>query len=70
MVPQTQNRHGEHLAENLFRSSRPLRRKAAAHSVAAPSSCWGPLHGHTYSKSMDQPGKVANPARGKLNREN
>ena len=28
------------------------------------------MHGHTYSKSMDQPGKVANPARGQLNREN
>ena len=27
------------------------------------------LYGHTtYSKSMDQPGKVANPARGQLNR--
>ena len=27
--------------------------------------------GHTnYSKSMDQPGKVANPARGQLKREN
>ena len=25
---------------------------------------------NTYSKSMDQPGKVANPARGQLNREN
>ena len=25
---------------------------------------------HTYSKSMDQPGNVANPARGQLNREN
>ena len=24
----------------------------------------------TYSKRMDQPGKVANPARGQLNREN
>ena len=24
----------------------------------------------TYSKSMDQPGKVANPARGQMNREN
>ena len=24
----------------------------------------------TYSKTMDQPGKVANPARGQLNREN
>ena len=28
------------------------------------------LYGHTYSKSMDQPGKVANPARGRLNRKN
>ena len=26
------------------------------------------MYGHTYSKSMDQPGKVANPARGQLNR--
>ena len=24
----------------------------------------------TYSKSMDRPGKIANPARGQLNREN
>ena len=27
------------------------------------------MYGHTYSKSMDQPGKVANPACGQLNRE-
>ena len=27
-------------------------------------------YGHTYSKSMDQRGKVANPARGQLNGEN
>ena len=27
------------------------------------------MDGHTYSKSMDQPGKVANPACGQLNRE-
>ena len=27
------------------------------------------MYGHTYSKSKDQPGKVANPARGQLNRE-
>ena len=26
-------------------------------------------YGHTYSKSIDQPGKAANPARGKLNRK-
>ena len=28
------------------------------------------LYGYTYSKSMDQPGKVASPARGQLNRKN
>ena len=28
------------------------------------------MYGHTYCKSMDQPGKVANPARGQLNRKN
>ena len=28
------------------------------------------IYGHTCSKSMDQPGKVANPARDQLNREN
>ena len=27
------------------------------------------MYGHTYSKSMDRPGKVVNPARGHLNRE-
>ena len=28
------------------------------------------MYGHAYGKGMDQPGKVANPARGQLNREN
>ena len=28
------------------------------------------MYDHTFSRSMDQPGKVANPARGQLNREN
>ena len=28
------------------------------------------MYVHTYRKSMDQPDKVANPARGQLNREN
>ena len=28
------------------------------------------MYGHTYSKSMDQPSKVANPVRGQLNRGN
>ena len=27
------------------------------------------MYGHTYSKSVDNPGKVANPARGQLNRK-
>ena len=36
-----------------------------------PCFCgWGCMYGHKYSNSMDQPGKVANPARGQLNREN
>ena len=43
-------------------------------TISSFSSCWAYMYvcmyGHTYSKSMDQPGKVANPARGKLNREN
>ena len=28
------------------------------------------MYGHTSSKSTDQPGKVADPARGQLKREN
>ena len=28
------------------------------------------MYGHTFSKNKDQPGKVANPAYGQLNREN
>ena len=28
------------------------------------------MYGHDTQQSMDQPGKVANPARGQLNREN
>ena len=28
------------------------------------------MYGHTYSKSMDQPGKVTSPARGQLDRKN
>ena len=30
----------------------------------------GCIYDHTYGKSLDQPGKVANPARGQLNSEN
>ena len=28
------------------------------------------MYGHIYSKSMDRPDEVTNPARGQLNREN
>ena len=28
------------------------------------------MYSHTYSKSMDRPGKIANPSRGQLNRKN
>ena len=39
--------------------------------VADDEQDWQPcIYGRTYSKNMDQPGKVANPARGQLNREN
>ena len=48
--------------------------------ISPPSSCGaclnyerselGALYGQTYSKSMDQPSKVDNPARGQPNREN
>ena len=36
-------------------------------SLIAPHNIYMAI---TYSKSMDQPGKVANPARGQMNREN
>ena len=42
---------------------RPSRCRRTAHKM----SC---MYGHTYSKGMDQPDKVANPASGQLNREN
>ena len=32
------------------------------------SDLWD-VYGHRFSNSMDQPGKVVNPARGQLNRE-
>ena len=32
-------------------------------------ACMYACVGHKYSKNMDQPGKVGNPARGQLNRE-
>ena len=44
--------------------------KCADHSNWMKSSARDVLYGHTYSKSMDQPGTVAIPARGQLNRQN
>ena len=38
-----------------------------AFSAAHDAAC---MYGHTYSKNMDQPGKVGNLARGQLYREN
>ena len=40
------------------------------HSPVVGFSVHGVLYGHTCRKSMDQPGKVASPARGQLNKEN
>ena len=39
-------------------------------TICVVSSLYVCMYGHTYSKSMDGPGKVANPTRGQLNREN
>ena len=41
-----------------------------SHPRAIEFSTYVCMYGHTLSKSMDQPGKVANPARGQLNNEN
>ena len=49
-------------ARNYFRNS-------AIETVVLRAQCYC-MYGLTYSKSLDQPGEVANPARGQLNREN
>ena len=41
----------------------------ATSSLVEPAKEHKPRH-DTYNKRMDQPGKVANPVRGQLNREN
>ena len=46
----------------------PTRNKNMPKTMMSPSRVC--MYGHTHSKSTDQPGKVANPARGQLNREN
>ena len=45
-------------------------KKRSAWTVGLQVSFTVCMHGPTYSKSMDQPGRVANPARGQLNRRN
>ena len=49
-------------ARNYFRNS-------AIETVVLRAQCYF-MYGLTYSKNLDRPGKVANPARGQLNREN
>ena len=41
------------------------KRKKETNTCGCPGAC---MYGHTYSKIIYQPGKVANPARGQLNR--
>ena len=50
-------------------------RKVLSFCLDHEPRCYNPcmyvcMYGHTYSKIMDQPGKVASPARGHLNRKN
>ena len=40
------------------------------YTINAATSTYSCMYGHTYSKSMDQPGMVVSPARGQLKREN
>ena len=40
------------------------------HSVDPCPAMYACMCGQTYSKNVDQPGKVPNPVRGQLNREN
>ena len=42
---------------------------AQLHEYSWPSGSYHPFFGHHIQQSMDQPGKVANPARGQLNRK-
>ena len=67
----------ENLASRDEFGSPVPRRLAHLHTQAESDACYGIppefrsvcIYGHIYSKSMDQPRKVANPARGQLNRE-
>ena len=48
--------------------ARGVPESTAIFSVETAGQVYVCMYGHIYSKSMDQPGKVANPARGQLNR--
>ena len=56
------------LFQNSFET--PVDRVCRPKAIPRPETRYGWMDGHIHSKSMDQPGKVANPARGQLNREN
>ena len=69
------NHRGEGGATIVFKISN-CNKGTAAHRDAC-DTLWASgdaqthtMYGYTYSKSKDQPGEVANPARGQLNREN
>ena len=49
------------------KATSPKKKKEETRVAVGTHAC---MYGHTYSKSMDQPGKVASPARGQLIRKN
>ena len=52
--------------ENSSRKKALIGCELIVHVLEKPS-LYVSMYSHTYSKSMDQPGKVANPPRGQLN---
>ena len=60
----------EELAEVSYSRRQTLSSRRAFRSLLLSLAHWICMVTHTtYSKSMDQPGKVANPARGQLNKK-
>ena len=59
-----------HDAINLSAPNRTPMYHGTPSPLRAASVQYVCMYGHTYSKSTDQPGKVASPARGQLNRKN
>ena len=60
--------------DNVCKPNIPAGIKCPPPSKTIPPITWFAnqhmMYGHSFSKNMDQPGKVVNPARGQLNREN